>query len=150
MWHADVGFGLGTLLDPIPFGPDGVVHEQSGWSFRVLEEGPELVLQTLADESWSDVYAFSPQPVPRIDIETSNWWTSTNPQSPFVFGLIAGVNHPDGSRESISDWSGPLELRVQSPDGTRISQLPREGIPELLAERFALSGFALGTDGRVL
>jgi hypothetical protein len=23
-WHADVGFGLGTLLDPIPFGPAGV------------------------------------------------------------------------------------------------------------------------------
>src|SRR5579862_1701629 len=35
-WHADVGFGLGTLLDPIPFGPDpDAVHKQSGWSFRV-------------------------------------------------------------------------------------------------------------------
>lgn len=150
VWHADVGLGLGTLLDPIPFGPDGAcVHEQSGWSFRVLEEGSELVLQTLADGSWADVYAFSPQPVPRIDIETSNWWTSTNPQSPFVFGLIAGVNRPDGSRESISDWSGPLELRVQSPGDTQVSQPPREAIPELLAERFALPGFELGTDGRV-
>jgi N-hydroxyarylamine O-acetyltransferase len=149
VWHADVGLGLGTLLDPIPFGPDGAAHEQSGWSFRVIEEGPELVLQTLADGSWSDVYVFSPQPVPRIDIETSNWWTSTNPQSPFVFGLIATVNHPDGSRESISDWSGPLELRVQSPGDTQISQLPRQAIPKLLAERFALSGFVLDADGRV-
>jgi N-hydroxyarylamine O-acetyltransferase len=150
VWQADVGLGLGTLLDPIPFGPDGgAIHEQSGWSFRVIEEGPELVLQTLANGSWSDVYAFSPQPVPRIDIETSNWWTSTNPQSPFVFGLIATVHHPDGSRESISDWSGPLELRVQSPADTQVSQVPREAIPELLAERFALSGFVLGADGRV-
>lgn len=149
-WHADVGLGLGTLLDPIAFGPDGAAaHEQSGWSFRVIEEGTELVLQTLADGSWGDVYAFSPQPVPRIDIETSNWWTSTNPQSPFVSGLIAAVNHPDGRRESISDWSGPLELRVQSPGDTQVSQQPREEIPELLAERFALSGFALGADGRV-
>ena len=40
-WHADVGFGLGTLLDPIPFGPAGV-YEQSGWSFRVVEDGDEL------------------------------------------------------------------------------------------------------------
>jgi arylamine N-acetyltransferase len=95
------------------------------------------------------VYAFPPQPVPRIDIETSNWWTSTNPQSPFVFGLIAAVHRPDGSRELISDWSGPLELRVQSPSGTRVSQPPRDAIPELLAERFALSGFALGAHGRV-
>ena len=31
VWHADVGLGLGTLLDPIPFGPDGAAaHEQSG------------------------------------------------------------------------------------------------------------------------
>jgi N-hydroxyarylamine O-acetyltransferase len=150
VWQADVGLGFGTLHDPIPFGPDGTAaHEQSGWSFRVLEEGPELVLQTLADGSWSDVYAFAPQPVPQIDIETSNWWTSTNSQSPFVFGLIAAVHHADGKRKSISDWSGPLELRVQSPRDTQVSQPPREAIPELLAERFALSGFALGADGRV-
>ncbi len=150
VWHADVGFGSGTLLDPIPFGPDGTpAHEQSGWSFRMVEEGPELVLQTLAEGTWSDVYAFPPQPVPRVDIETSNWWTSTNPQSPFVFGLIVAVHRPDGSRELISDWSGPLQLRVQSPGGTHVSQPPHDTIPELLAERFALPGFALGADGRV-
>jgi N-hydroxyarylamine O-acetyltransferase len=150
VWHADVGLGLGTLLDPIPFGADRTAeHEQSGWTFRVLAEASELVLQTLADGSWSDVYVFSPQPVPQIDIEMSNWWTSTHPQSPFVFGLIACVHHPDGSRESISDWSGPLELRVQSPGDTQIAQLPREAIPELLTERFALSGFTLDADGRV-
>jgi arylamine N-acetyltransferase len=149
-WHADVGFGVGTLLDPIPFGPDsGAVHEQSGWSFRVVEQGPELVLQTLADGTWSDAYAFSPHSVPRVDIETSNWWTSTNPQSPFVFGLIAAVHRPDGSRELLSDWSGSLQLTVQSPSDTHVSELPRDAIPELLADRFALSGFTLGTDGRV-
>ena len=150
VWHADVGLGLGTLLDPIPFGPDGAaVYEQSGWTFRVIQEDLELVLQTLADGSWSDVYAFAPQPVPHIDLETSNWWTSTSPQSPFVFGLIATVNHPDGSRESISDWSGPLELRVQSPEDTQVSTPSRQAIPKLLAERFALAGFTLGADGRV-
>ncbi len=150
VWHSDVGFGLGTLLDPIPFGPDGAAaHEQSGWRFRVIEEGSELVLQEFVDGSWFDVYAFPPQPVPRIDIETSNWWTSTNPQSPFVFGLIACAHHADGTRESISDWSGPLELRVQSPGDTQLSERPREAIPELLAERFGLPGFALGADGRV-
>ncbi len=150
VWHADVGFGLGTLLDPIPSGPyGGAAHEQSGWSFRMVEEGPELVLQTLADGAWSDVYAFPPQPVPRVDIETSNWWTSTNPQSPFVFGLAAAVHRPDGSRELISDWSGSLELRVQSPSGTHVSHPPRDAIPELLAERFGLPGFVIGADGRI-
>jgi len=149
-WHADVGFGLGTLLDPIPFGPDaGARYEQSGWSFRVVREGAELVLQTLLDQRWSDVYAFAPQPVPRVDIETSNWWTCTNPGSPFVFGLIAAVHLPDGRREAISDWSGPLELSRQSPAGREVSAPPREAIPALLADRFALPGFTLGADGRV-
>ncbi len=150
VWHADVGFGLGTLLDPIPFGADpDMQYEQSGWSFRVVAEGPELVLQTLLDGEWSDVYAFVPQPAPLVDIETSNWWTCTSPNSPFVFGLIAATQHPDGRREAISDWSGPLELTVQSPGGREVSQLPREAIPGLLADRFLLPGFALGPDGRV-
>ncbi len=149
-WHADVGFGLGTLLDPIPFGSDGArVHEQAGWSFRVLAEGSELVLQTLLDGAWSDLYAFEPEPVPRIDIELSNWWTCTHPRSPFVYGLVAAVNRPDGRREMISDRSGPLELMTQSPGRTEVAEQPRESIPDLLARRFSLPGFTLGADGRV-
>jgi N-hydroxyarylamine O-acetyltransferase len=150
VWHADVGFGRGTLLAPIPFGPDGgAVHEQSGWSFRVVEDGAALVLQTREGGVWFDLYAFSPEPVPLIDIETSNWWTCTHPRSPFVFGLIAAIHRPDGTRELMSDWSGPLQLTAQSPERTETSEAPRETIPELLAERFDLPGFTLGADGRV-
>jgi N-hydroxyarylamine O-acetyltransferase len=147
-WHADVGFGLGTLLDPIPWGPSGV-HEQSGWSFRVVAESDELVLRTLKPEGWSDVYGFVPKPAPRIDIEVSNWWMCTNPASPFVFGLIASFNHPDGRREVIWDWSGKVQAMVMSPEGVVETQEPREAIPSLLAERFDLPGFELGPDGRV-
>jgi len=75
-------------------------------------------------------------------------WTSTHPSSPFVFGIIAAVQRPDGTRELISDWSGSLQLIVQSPDQT-MSAPPREGTAELLAERFGLPGFALDGDGRV-
>jgi N-hydroxyarylamine O-acetyltransferase len=149
-WHADVGFGLGTLLDPIPFGPDPTAqHEQSGWSFRVIEEGTELVLQAQGEDGWSDAYAFQPEPVPRVDIETSNWFTCTHPSSPFVFGLIAAVSRSDGTRAAVHDWSGPVQLTEQSPGETRVSQLAREGIPDLLSERFGLPGFSLGADGRV-
>lgn len=45
-WHADVGFGARCILDPIPFGP-GPAQEQSGFGFRVVQDGPELVLQKL-------------------------------------------------------------------------------------------------------
>jgi N-hydroxyarylamine O-acetyltransferase len=148
-WHADVGFGLGTLLDPIPFGPDpDTVHQQSGWSFRVIEDGPELVLQTRGPDGWSGVYGFVPRPVPRIDIEVSNWWTCTNPRSPFVFGLLASVNHDDGRREAIFDWSGPLQVLTMTPDGVESSDQPRSVIPNKLAD-FGLPGFQLGEDGRV-
>ena len=122
-WHADVGFGLGTLLDPIPCGPSGV-HEQSGWSFRVVADDDELVLETLEPEGWSAVYGFVPEPVPRIDIEVSNWWICTNPASPFVFGLIASSHHPDGRREVIWDWSGPVQVRVMSPEGVVETESP--------------------------
>lgn len=148
-WQADVGFGLGTLLDPIPFGSDpDAVHSQSGWSFRVIEEGPELVLQTQGPHGWSDVYGFLPHPVRRVDIEVSNWWICTNPRSPFVFGLIASVNHKDGLREAISDWSGPLQVMTMTPDGVQSTEQPRAVIPEKLTD-FGLPGFQLGEDGRV-
>jgi N-hydroxyarylamine O-acetyltransferase len=148
-WHADVGFGLGTLLDPIPFGPAGV-HEQSGWSFRVVEDGDELALQTLGPDGWTDVYCFPPRPAFRIDIEVSNWWTCTNPASPFVSGLIVSVNNDDGRREALADFSGLLLATTSSPDGTEATEAQREAIPSLLAQRFGLPGFGLGPDGRIV
>jgi N-hydroxyarylamine O-acetyltransferase len=148
-WHADVGFGLGTLLDPIPFGPTGI-HEQSGWSFQVVADGDELVLQTLGADGWTGVYTFAPRPAFRIDIDVSNWWTCTNPASPFVSGLIVAVSHDDGSREALYDFSGPPVTMASTPDRTETAEVQRAAIPSLLAQRFGLPGFALGPDGRVI
>jgi N-hydroxyarylamine O-acetyltransferase len=147
-WHADVGFGLGTLLDPIPWGPSRA-HEQSGWCFQVVADGDELVLQTRGPDRWTDVYAFLPRAAPHVDIEVSNWWVCTHPDSPFVFGLIASLHHGDGRRELLCDWSGPLEATTISPEGVTATVEPRSAIPSLLAERFDLPGFDLGPDGRL-
>ena len=146
-WHADVGFGAGTLLEPIPFGPGGV-HEQSGWRFRVIEEGAEYVLQTAAGAGWTDVYGFVPQPVPRVDLETSNWFTCTHPRSPFVTGLIASIKEPDGARTSLSDWT-ELALVEETASRRTVTPITRCEIPRLLEDRFGLPGFALTADGRV-
>jgi N-hydroxyarylamine O-acetyltransferase len=148
-WHADVGFGLGTLLDPIPFGPAGV-HQQSGWSFQVVPDDDELVLQTLGPDGWAGVYTFPPRPAYLVDIEVSNWWTCTNPASPFASGLIVAVSHDDGRREALSDFSGPLLARTTSPDGTQVTPARHDAIPSLLAQRFSLPGFTLAPDGRVV
>jgi N-hydroxyarylamine O-acetyltransferase len=148
-WLADVGFGLGSLLEPLPFGP-GEEHEQSGWRFRVIDDGEEFVLQAIDGDVWADVYGFQPRRSPMIDLETSNWWVSTHPASPFVTGLIAAGQSPDGERVALCDWSGSLLLSEQTPAGERSSEVARERIPELLSERFGLDGFALDADGRVV
>jgi N-hydroxyarylamine O-acetyltransferase len=148
-WHADVGFGLGTLLDPIPFGPTGV-HEQSGWSFQVVAGGDELALQTLGPDGWTDVYSFPPRPALRIDIDVSNWWTCTNPASRFVSGLIVSVSHDDGRRDALYDSAGLLLNVASSPAGTTTTEVQREAVPSLLAQRFGLPGFELGPDGKVV
>jgi N-hydroxyarylamine O-acetyltransferase len=147
VWLADVGFGNGTLLEPIPFGP-GAEHEQSGWRFRVVADGDEHVLQTIDGTDWVDVYGFAPEPVPFVDIETSNWFTCTHPGSPFRAGLIVAVNRPDGTRVAMSDWNG-LALTTRTPHERTVSQPAREDIPELLETVFGLPGFVLGDNGRI-
>lgn len=146
-WHADVGFGRGSLFEPIPFGP-GPEWEQLGWRFRVVEDGAELVLQTGREEGWEDVYGFSPDPVPLVDVETANWFTSTHPRSPFVTGLVAGIQGDDGSHTMLSDWSG-LALTEATASGATVTPVERDDVPELLATNFGLTDFAIGTDGRL-
>jgi N-hydroxyarylamine O-acetyltransferase len=146
-WHADVGFGLGTLLEPIPFGP-GEEHEQSGWRFRVVQDGPELVLQGVSDGEWMELYGFPAEPVPQVDVEAMNWWTGTHPRSPFVTGLIVAAQSGEGTRISLSDW-GELELTESTPQDRTHTPIAREEIPGILQERFGLGGFALGADGRL-
>jgi N-hydroxyarylamine O-acetyltransferase len=147
-WHADVGFGHGTLIEPIPFGP-GDAHEQFGWRFRVVQDGRELVLQTLHESQWVDLYGFEPTPVPLVDVELSNWFTCTHPRSRFVTGLIVSAQRADGTRESLSDWS-ELALIEETPAQRRVTPIERTALPELLAARFGLKGFRLRDDGHLV
>jgi N-hydroxyarylamine O-acetyltransferase len=147
-WHADVGFGHGTLIEPIPFGPGGP-HEQLGWRFRVVEDGPELVLQASEQGQWIDLYGFVPEPVPFVDVELSNWFASTHPRSPFVTGLIVSAQRTDGTRESLGDWNG-LSLTEETPQGRSVTPVARSVVPELIATRFGLDGFRLRGDGHLV
>jgi N-hydroxyarylamine O-acetyltransferase len=146
-WHADVGFGPMSPLEPIPFGP-GDEHEQAGWRFRVVPDGPECVLQVDLEDGWTDLYGFVAQGVPLIDLETSSWFTSTHPRSPFVTGLIVTAQRADGLRTSLSDWT-ELALTEKTPAETRVTPVTWEEVPDLLATRFALPQFGLGADGRI-
>jgi N-hydroxyarylamine O-acetyltransferase len=80
---ADVGFGGNTLTGPLllhsreeqstPHEPARVVEAAGQWSIQVKIRG-----------GWATTYIFDLSEQLLIDLETSNWWTSSNPDSPFV------------------------------------------------------------------
>ena len=146
-WLADVGLGGGGLLDPIPF-EVGVESDQSGWVYRLVEDGPELVVQVVNDGAWTDMYGFVPVPVPAIDVEVSNWYTATHPLSPFTMGGFFGRRSTD---RCLSLFVFEQAVLVERPVGgaSDITEVPRTAVPKLLAERFGIEGVTLGPDGRL-
>jgi N-hydroxyarylamine O-acetyltransferase len=78
-----------------------------------------------------------------VDIEVSNWFTSTHPHSPFVSGLIVARHDDDGTRVSLSDWDG-LALTEETPDARRVTPVTAPDAAGLLASRFGLDPALLG------
>jgi arylamine N-acetyltransferase len=73
-----------------------------------------------------------------VDIEVSNWFVSTHPDSPFVSGVIVSRRPQDGSIEILSDWSGEPVLVTETPEGSTSVPVARAELPELIASRFDL------------
>jgi N-hydroxyarylamine O-acetyltransferase len=145
-WLADVGFGGGGLLDPLPF-EVGAESDQEGWRYRLIEDGPELVVQTFQDDAWIDMYGFIAEPVQHVDIEVSNWYTATHPTSSFVTGLHVGIRRVD---RCLSVFVSEEAVLVERPvgQGSAISTLALSDVPALLADRFELAGAVRNGDGR--
>ena len=102
VWHADVGFGLGSSARAAPVRPRwracavglALSRRRGGRRARAPDGGRRV----------ADLYAFPPYPVPFVDVETSNWFTSTHPRSPFVTGVIVSAHADDGSRSMLRTW----------------------------------------------
>ena len=146
-WLADVGFGGGGLLEPVPF-EVGVESDQAGWLYRLVEDGPELVLQVFQDGGWTDMYGFVPEPVPMIDVEVSNWYTATHPTSSFVTGVFVGRRSPE---RCLSLFVYEQAVLVERPVGgaSAVAEIALTEVPALLAERFGIEGVTLSADGRL-
>jgi len=85
---ADVGFGLYGLLLPLQL-DDATESRQFDWTYRVVGDGGQHVLQVRAGIVWTDLYAFTLEPQYAVDYELANYYTSTHPSSRFVQALIA-------------------------------------------------------------
>jgi N-hydroxyarylamine O-acetyltransferase len=145
---ADVGFGGGGLLDPLPFAT-GVETEQSGWRYRLVEDGPEFVLQVFQDGSWADMYGFVPEPARAVDIEVNNWFTGTHPDSDFVKGILAGRRSTD-RQLSMFVFEQAVLVERQVGEESSITEVSRAEVPALLATRFGIEGVSAGDDGRLV
>lgn len=85
---ADVGFGSRSLIAPLALEFD---REQAGSiePRRLIQRDALIVHQTLHDGAWVDVYQFANDPIPTVDFELGNWFTSTHPKSRFRLNLAA-------------------------------------------------------------
>lgn len=134
LWLADVGFGTGGLLRPIPLRPD-VEWRQSCWRYRLVREGELWVLQSLKPEGWLDLYAFTEEPQHPVDYEMPNHYASTHPNSRFVQTLTAQRTTPDARYRLVN-----RELTITRAEGEKVHVLSSEGeLRGVLAETFGLS-----------
>lgn len=136
---ADVGFGAGGVLRPVPL-EEGAVVRTGAFAHRLVREGELWVLQGDAGAGWSDQYAFTLEPQYPIDFEVANHYTSTYPQSAFVQNLTAQRSWPD-RRVVLRN----RELTVTTAAGDAVTTIRDPGhLLELLESEFGL-GFPPGT-----
>jgi N-hydroxyarylamine O-acetyltransferase len=136
---ADVGFGGEGLLRPIPMEP-GRESRQFHCIYRVVEEGPALVVQSLRPEGWFDLYAFTMEPNHPVDYEVSNHYTSTYPTSIFRRELIVQRPTPE-ARYGLRG----RELTIRRGDETTAREIgDDEELLHLLSATFGLD-FPPGT-----
>ncbi|CAB3799001.1 Arylamine N-acetyltransferase [Paraburkholderia fynbosensis] len=136
-WIADVGFGSVTLSAPLRLST-GLTQQTPLGTFRLADASRDaLYLEVQAhDESWARVYRFDLQPVEWIDYETSNWYTSTSPDSIFASNLIVCRVLPEARLTLFND-----QLNERAGSGQMISERQLVSADELavcLHERFGL------------
>ena len=114
---ADVGFGGGGLLHPIPLVEAQPIRHYA-WHFRLVREGSGWVLQSLSDAQWMDLYAFTLERQYRIDYEVANYYVSTHPDAQFTRGLFVQQATPEARyflhEDTFTVDRGPGEATVQT------------------------------------
>lgn len=96
-WIVDVGFGGDSPRAPIPLEfNQPTIHD--GQKIRLVDAGHfGIMLQTEKDGEWIDLYSFDLSHVFPPDIAYGNHYTSTHPNSLFVFARVAALPIKNGT-----------------------------------------------------
>jgi N-hydroxyarylamine O-acetyltransferase len=118
-WISDVGFGNPNLRAPIPLELDHpTTHD--GQTFRLMDAGYFFImLQTLNDDQWQDLYSFDSRHVCPGDIAIGNHFTSTHPSSSFTFAMVAALPIHDGVITLFNNT-----LKILTADKEQVRELP--------------------------
>lgn len=134
---ADVGFGGGGLLEPVPFA-DGHQEVQGGWGLRldrVSEVGEdEWLLRSFDGRGWRPLYSFSSTAMVRQDYAIFSHHLATHPRSPFRGRLMVQRIGP-GAQHMLMNTT----LTTTAPDGTQEErEVPVEEVGRVLQEVFGI------------
>jgi N-hydroxyarylamine O-acetyltransferase len=135
-WLADVGFGGGGLLEPIPMRPGQRTSQGAGaWQYELADQGGGTwALRSLRPQGWLELYTFTCEARLPVDYQVFNWYTSTHPRSPFTQRPVVQKTGDTLRRSLIG---GDLTLiRPGWASGTR--PVAPADLPEVLTTDFGI------------
>ena len=139
----DVGFGGLTPTAPLRRAP-GIAQPTPHETMRLMPYAGELVLQAQRGEVWENIWRLC-EAVPRdIDYEVANWFTATNPASPFVTNLT--VSRPDAQGRRHTLLNGRIATRTMTEVGTTRILDTAGALAQALADSFGLKPEAADLD----
>jgi N-hydroxyarylamine O-acetyltransferase len=146
-WLCDVGVGALSPTAPLrldvetpqatPHEPRRLIRHGSWASGDRRSPDARVFHQAQLAGEWQDVCEFTLEPMPPIDREVANWFTSAHPQSHFKNRLMAARATATGRVTLLN-----RELTHRGPDGTGDTRLVRDE-DDLLAVLAAEFGIVL-------
>lgn len=163
-WLADVGVGGLSPTAPLrfdtedeqatPHEPRRLIRDGAWDGLAMRSPDARIFHQARLGDTWVDVCELTMEPMPAIDREVGNWFTSQHPRSHFRDRLMAARATPTGRLTLIN-----RELTVRGHDGTATTRIVRDpdellvvladdfGLAFPATTRFACSGLVWDADG---
>lgn len=135
----DCGFGTATLTSPLVLNEIEPQQTPNG-AFKISHKEDTYVLWSGKDDKWFPVYRFILENTEPIDLQISNWYLSTYPESNFKKNLILS-KVDENARYTYTDQV----LNIRSNDGLKESVSIKNEMQlfEILKNTFGLKNNAI-------